>query len=72
MRKLGFGELWIKLVTECVTSVTYYVFVNGQPDWVIKPSRGIRQGDLISPYLFILCDEGLIWLKGEVVQGELL
>ncbi|XP_042969115.1 uncharacterized protein LOC122301804 [Carya illinoinensis] len=58
MRKLGFGERWIRLVMVCVTSVTYSVLVNGQPCCTIKPSRGIRQGDPISPYLFILCAEG--------------
>ncbi|KAF5478227.1 hypothetical protein F2P56_004806 [Juglans regia] len=59
MRKLGFGEQWIFLVMLCVTSVTYFVLVNGQPGKVINPSRGIRQGDPIFPYLLMLCAEGL-------------
>lgn len=49
MRKLGFGEQWISLIMECVTSITYSVLVNGQPGRTVKPSRGIRQGDSISP-----------------------
>ena len=44
---------------ECVTSVTYSLLVNGEPCGNIKPSRGIHQGDLLSPYLFLLCLEGL-------------
>jgi hypothetical protein len=42
-----------------VTSVQYSVIINGSPVGDIRPSRGIRQGDPISPYLFIICAEAL-------------
>ena len=38
----------------CVT-VKYSILVNGEPCGHIQPSRGLKQGDLISPYLFLLC-----------------
>lgn len=59
MLQLGFREEWVSLIMRCVESVTFSVRVNGLFSEVFKPSRGIRQGDLISPYLFLLCAEGL-------------
>jgi hypothetical protein len=57
--KLGFAPGWIALVMRCVTSARYAVKVNGDLTSHVVPSRGIRQGDPISPYLFLLCTEGL-------------
>jgi hypothetical protein len=59
MVKLGFAEGWINLVMKCVETVSFSVRVNGQFSEFFKPTRGIHQGDPISPYLFLLCAEGL-------------
>ena len=72
MRKLGFGERWIGLILMCVKTVSYSILINGKPKGRITPTRGLRQGDPISPYLFLLCAEGLTaMLNREEGEGQI-
>ena len=57
--KMGFHDRWVKLMMECITSATYSVLINGEPHRHIIPTRGLRQGDPLCPYLFLMCTEGL-------------
>ena len=62
MRNMGFSEIWINWIMRCITSVKYKVLMNGQPRENIVPERGLRQGDPLSPFIFILCTEVLVSL----------
>ncbi|CAL1389645.1 unnamed protein product [Linum trigynum] len=68
MRKMGFDERWIRIVMLCVTTVSYSVLVNGHKSETFAPGRGIRQGDPLSPYLFLLCAEGLSAYTSQAIQ----
>lgn len=72
MRKMGFQEKWISLMMMCVTTISYSVLINGEPKGRIVPTRGLRQGDPISPYLFLLCVGGLSVMLRRDDNGEYL
>ena len=72
MEKLGFHPRWRGLMMQCISSVIYAIQINGKPSGQIFPSRGICQGDPLSPYLFLICAEGLSALiKKASIDGHM-
>ena len=67
LQVMGFAPLWISWIMGCVTSVTFSVLINGHSYGFIKSVRGIRQGDPLSPFLFVICTEALIHLFNQAV-----
>lgn len=74
LKKLGFSEEWCQLISQCISTVPYSVLVNGSPGETFFPTRGIRLGNCLSHYIFIICMETLsrLLLKGKtdnLIQG---
>lgn len=66
MLKLGLHSNFVSLIMRCVSTVSFSININGNLTDSFRPTRGIRQGDPISPYLFLLCSEGLSCLLKDV------
>lgn len=70
--KLGFASTLVQLIMQCITTTSYSVVVNGHRGNSFKPSRGFRQGDSLSPFLFVICSEGLSSLMRLAVQNGVI
>lgn len=63
----GFCNRWIAWVSDMFSTPNFYILLNGTPTTTFNASRGLRQGDPLSPFLFIIVVEGL----GRYIEKEL-
>ncbi|CAN0871761.1 LINE-1 retrotransposable element ORF2 protein [Linum grandiflorum] len=66
---MGFSAQWIGWMRACITSVYFSILVNGEAAGYFQSSRGLRQGDSLSPFLFLLIMEILSKMIGKVREA---
>ncbi|GKA87022.1 RNA-directed DNA polymerase, eukaryota, reverse transcriptase zinc-binding domain protein [Tanacetum coccineum] len=69
---LGFGSKWRRWIKMCLHSTRASVLVNGSPSSEFPIKRGLRQGDPLSPFLFIIVMEGLHLALEDAVSSGLI
>ena len=72
LRQCGFSEKWRHWIYACISSVRFSILVNGNSRGFFNTSRGLRQGDPLSPLLFLLIMEALSWLLDKAIEGGFL
>jgi hypothetical protein len=72
LKRCGFGERWRDWIEWCISSVRFSILVNGFPEGFFNSSRGIRQGDPLSPLLFVLVMEALSRMVNATVEQGLI
>nr|KYP44156.1 hypothetical protein KK1_034378 [Cajanus cajan] len=70
MCKMGFPTIWCTWIAECLKTSRMSVLVNGSPTEEFGVSKGLRQGDPLAPFLFLIVAEGLFMLFNRASQLE--
>jgi hypothetical protein len=71
MVRMGFAEGWRRRIRACIFQSLMSVLVDGSPTGDFKVGKGLRQGDPLSPFLFLIVAEGLTGLMRKAVGSNL-
>jgi hypothetical protein len=72
LRRCGFGQKWCSWIACCVSTASFSVLINGSPAGFFNSSRGVRQGDPLSPFLFVVVMEAFSRMIKAMIDYNLI
>jgi hypothetical protein len=72
LRRCGFGEKWCSWIQHCISSTRFSMLINGVPSGFFGSSHGVRQGDPLSTFLFVLAMEAFSRMLGAFTDRGLI
>ena len=72
MDRMGFGKRWMSWIKWCTSTAPFLILINGTSAGFFQSSRGLRQGDPLFPYVFVIGMEALSSLLKRAVEGNFL
>lgn len=70
LKCFDFSSHWIQLISQCISTISYSILLNGSPYGFFHPQRGLGPGDPLSPFLFIICVEPLSLLFNQLERNR--
>ena len=67
---MGFDSRWLTWIKWCISTASFSILINGSPAGFFPSSRGLRQGDPLFPYLFVIGMEALSCMINRAVDGN--
>ena len=72
LKRMGFGVRWCRWIRTCMSTIQFSVLFNGSPAEFFGSSRGLRQGDPLSPMLFLVMIEVFSKMMKRTEEADLL